>query len=84
MAAPNPNKGKSNQYQNSAPKPAQKTAPPAAPVKAAGGGNSGGSITIPSKWVECIFCIFFGIDLHCKRTQFRTQNSSNSAFGKRN
>ena len=52
MAAPNPNKGKSNQSPNSAPKPAQKPAPPAAPVKAAGGGSSGGGITIPAKWVE--------------------------------
>ncbi len=50
MAAPNPNKGKPNQ--NPAPKPAQKPAPPAAPVKSAGGGSSGGGITIPAKWVE--------------------------------
>jgi Bacteriodetes cell division protein (FtsL-like) len=48
MAAPNPNKGKSNQPQN-APKPAQKPAPPAAPAKAAGGS---GGITISAKWVE--------------------------------
>jgi Bacteriodetes cell division protein (FtsL-like) len=48
MAAPNPNKGKSNQNQGQ--KPASKPAPPAAPTKSASSGGS--SITIPSKWVE--------------------------------